>query len=295
MQHTIPWFQWRRQWEIVLLVQFRTTRTTPIRGSSLSNFRWVGCRRYTAASRHEVLLDEDDFRSFLQALELGGVLLLLQLRVTVLVLWKQFCAPLSLIHQYGSHHTCWVCAFIMFLLTKNVAIKLGTFLDFLSSHHIRVSPYLIIGIGFWFDSLDVFAASSDFWIQFIHPIIFERNRWRWSRWHKNFLEYDSFRFHHNHFRDTISWECIAKDDCVTSCLIELQSFPLSKLFIDPVHRILMPFQLLLARCKTWFGQIKLYWILMILMHGIHGCKKYRLSFPARSWSSRYQSWICDGV
>ena len=46
----------------------------------------MGCRRYTAASRHEVLLDEDDFRSFLQALELGGVLLLLQLRVTVLVL-----------------------------------------------------------------------------------------------------------------------------------------------------------------------------------------------------------------
>ena len=36
-----------------------------------------------AASRHEVLLDEDDFRSFLQALELGDVLLLLQLRVTV--------------------------------------------------------------------------------------------------------------------------------------------------------------------------------------------------------------------
>ena len=43
----------------------------------------MGCRRYSAASRHEVLLDGDDFRSFLQALELGDVLLLLQLRVTV--------------------------------------------------------------------------------------------------------------------------------------------------------------------------------------------------------------------
>ena len=31
----------------------------------------MGCRRYSAASRHEVLLDEDDFRSFSQALELG--------------------------------------------------------------------------------------------------------------------------------------------------------------------------------------------------------------------------------
>ena len=54
----------------------------------------MGYRRYSAASRLEVLLDEDDFRSFLQALELGDVLLLLQLRVTVLVLWNQFCVPL---------------------------------------------------------------------------------------------------------------------------------------------------------------------------------------------------------
>ena len=46
----------------------------------------MGCGRHSAASRLEVLLDEDDFRSFLQALELGDVLFLLQLRVTVLVL-----------------------------------------------------------------------------------------------------------------------------------------------------------------------------------------------------------------
>ena len=35
----------------------------------------MGCKRYSAASRHEVLLDEDEFRSFLQSLELGDVLL----------------------------------------------------------------------------------------------------------------------------------------------------------------------------------------------------------------------------
>ena len=44
------------------------------------------CRRYSAASRLEMLLDEDDFRSFVLALELGDVLLPLQLSVTVLVL-----------------------------------------------------------------------------------------------------------------------------------------------------------------------------------------------------------------
>ena len=54
----------------------------------------MDCRRYSAASRHEVLLDEDDFRSFSQALELGDVLLLSQLHVAVLVLWNQFRAPL---------------------------------------------------------------------------------------------------------------------------------------------------------------------------------------------------------
>ena len=63
----------------------------------------------------------------------------------------------------------------------------------------------------------------------------------------------------------------------------------------PVHRVLMYFPFFLVRCKTWFGQIKLFWILVILVHGIHGCKEYRLSVPARILSSRYQSWICDSV
>ena len=45
----------------------------------------------------------------------------------------------------------------------------------------------------------------------------------------------------------------------------------SILFVEQaVHRILVHFPILLVRCKTWFGQIKLYWILVILMHGIHG-------------------------
>ena len=46
----------------------------------------MDCRRYSAASRHEVLLDENDFRSSSQAYELGDVLLLSQLHVTILVL-----------------------------------------------------------------------------------------------------------------------------------------------------------------------------------------------------------------
>ena len=37
----------------------------------------------------------------------------------------------------------------------------------------------------------------------------------------------------NNLRDTISWECVVKDDCVRSCLIELSSFLLSKFDVDP--------------------------------------------------------------
>ena len=57
---------------VALLVVFRTTRRTlrcPFHESSLSNCYWVGCRRYSAASRLEVLLDEDDFRSSSRILE----------------------------------------------------------------------------------------------------------------------------------------------------------------------------------------------------------------------------------
>ena len=116
-------------------------------------------------------------------------------------------------------------------------------------------------------------------IQIARPIIFVGNRRWWSRWHINLLVNNFFRCHHNRFRNTISWECIVEDDCVRSCWIELQSFPLSKLDIDQVHRVLMHFPLFLARCKTWFGQIELLRIFVILIHGIHGCKEYRLSVP----------------
>ena len=41
----------------------------------------------------------------------------------------------------------------------------------------------------------------------------------------------------NNFRDTKSWECFVKNDGVRSRLIELQSFLLSKIDVDPIHRV----------------------------------------------------------
>ena len=73
---------------LYFLVLFRTTsnNSTLITQFADHRFRipsfffwWLGCRCYSAACRLEVFLD-DDVRSFLQALQLGDVLLPLQLR-----------------------------------------------------------------------------------------------------------------------------------------------------------------------------------------------------------------------
>ena len=156
-----------------------------------------------------LLLDEDDFRSFWRALELGNVLLLSQLHVTILVNWSQ-CRALppwwTVVHLRVS-------PFFFHLLVQFLQL----WMDSCPPTSLTVLDNW--GFRFWLDSLGVFAAWSDFWIQFFHPVVFEGNRWWRSRWHENFLENCFSRFHHNNFRDTISWDCIVKDDCITSCLI----------------------------------------------------------------------------
>ena len=107
--------------------------------------------------------------------------------------------------------------------------------------HILVSPYLIIG----FLVLVGFVGSLYCFLQHQNPNHTSNHLCR------KFLVVvevtqiplvcNFFRFHHNYFRDTIRWECIVQDDCVRSCLMELQSFPFSKLYVDSIHRILVPF------------------------------------------------------
>ena len=116
--------------------------------------------------------------------------------------------------------------------------------------HLRISPFFIIG----FLVLVGFVGYLCCFQRLLNPIhssnYLSSRSSVWSRWHIYYLAYDFFKIHHNFFRDTISWECIVKDDCVTSCFIR---------------------------------------IFVFLVHGIHGCKEYRLSFLAWILSSRYQS------
>ena len=155
--------------------------------------------------------------------------------------------------------------------------------------------------GFGFGWLNFFGllnnlslwSLSNFWTQFLHPIMFHGNIWRKSRWRKYFHVYDFSSFHPNNFRDTISWECFVKNDSVRSCLKEQQSFLLSKFDVDPIHSVLMFLPCFMHElCKTRCSQVDCLRILVFLIHRTHRKKEYCLSV-AQILSSESQSWIGD--
>ena len=82
--------------KIALSELFRTTQI-PLHclfhESLLSNCQWMGCRCYFAASRLEVLLDEDDSRSSSRVREHGSFLLASQLHGAIQTLWCQCLCP----------------------------------------------------------------------------------------------------------------------------------------------------------------------------------------------------------
>ena len=70
-------------------------------------------------------------------------------------------------------------------------------------------------------------------------IVFQRDlRWWTRRQILPFIQFFSI-FQSFSFHNAICWKCSLKDDCVRSCLIELQSFSDAKINIDPIYRILM--------------------------------------------------------
>ena len=225
---------------ISLSVLFRTTPISlqcPIPRSSLSNCCWMSCRRYSAASRLEVLLDEDDFSifftssrtrkvsaSFATACDNPGTLK----SMAVSSSWVDCCPPTGL-------------PVLGFLF-------LVGFVGCPCSFQLLLNPILSSNC-LWRKSLEeaeVTHILSRIWFLQIPSQ-------KLSRYNK--------------------LECIAEDDCITFCLIEPESFTLNKLYIDPIHRVLVSLPLfLLVPCKTWFGQIKLFWIFVFLVHGIHNRK-----------------------
>ena len=151
-----------------------------------------------------------------------------------------------------------------------------------------------LGIFKFLNNLSIWSLSN-FWTQFFHPVVFQGDLWWRPRLHIYFLVYDFSSFHPNNYRDTISWECFMKNDSVRSCLIELQFFLQSKIDVDPIHRILMLLPCFMhVLCMTRFFQVDRIRIPMVFVHGIYRQKEYGLPV-VQILTSRYQSWICDGV
>ena len=89
-------------------------------------------------------------------------------------------------------------------------------------------------------------------------------------------------FQSNNFWNAISWKCFIKDDCIRSCLIEIQSFLNRKIDVDPIYRVLMSFPCIVqVLCMTWYIQVNLV-----------RQEEYCLSL-ARILTSRYQSRVDD--
>ena len=111
--------------------------------------------------------------------------------------------------------------------------------------------------------------SSNFWTQLFHPIMFQRNLW------------------------TVTL-CVAEDDCVRSCLIELQSFPLSKLYVTKYTVFWCPFHAFRMYCarRGAFNSI-VSRCLCSLSKGSTN-RKNTLSVAQHLWSW-CQSWTHDEV
>ena len=101
-----------------------------------------------------------------------------------------------------------------------------------------------------------FWSLSMFWTQFSFPVVFQGDLWWRPRWHVYFFVYDFSSFHPNNFRNTISWKCFMKNDGVRSSLIELQSFPHSKIDVDPKKCLLMSLPCFMhVLCMTRYTQV----------------------------------------
>ena len=235
---------------IALLELFRITRITlhcPFHESSLSIRHWMGCRRYFAANRLEVLVDENDSRSSSRVREHGNFLLVSQLHVAIQTLWSQCLFPRPVWTNRWIVHFQRVSPF---LLDLRLRFRLRLCLDLnvqqtlalnwkqvslfwhwcfrIQARRLLISSAFepdgcsantslpVLTIGFWF--MFGFAASLYHLQQLLNPILSSNYLKKRSNWHIHFLVNDFSSFHHDSLGDTMSWKRVVKDDCVRSCL-----------------------------------------------------------------------------
>ena len=227
------------------------------------------------------------FDLFWRALERRNFLLLSHLHVTILVLWSQGLFPRTgwtVVHPRVSP--------FLFDLRLRLCLQ---FLQALTHNsgwilvHPRVSPFLTIG----FLVLVGFVGCPCCFQLLLNPILSSNYLWRKSleeaevthilsrMW---FLQIPSQQLSRYNklgvYRE--GWLHYILFDRIWILYVE-------QAVIDPIHRVLVSFpRFLLVPCK-------LVRIFLFLVHGIHSREEYCLSFPVWILSSRYQSWIDDGV
>ena len=262
----------------------RTTRITlhcPIRGSSLSHSWWMGCWRYSAASRLGMLLGEDDFRSFSQALELGDVLLLSQMRVTILLLWSQCrVPPPESCSPTGLPVLVWSSSSIF------EGIDTQLWIDFDPSTGLSVLVECMMSS--WPKKIS-FPIS---WVDLVHPRVSQLLT-------IGFLVLVGFvgclsATNLNHTSNSLcgNFSVVVEVTHTPSGIWILQmprlTHPLSKLYIDPIRRVLVSFPRMMQDV-VWSGSL---WSLFM---GFTAVKNTVCLSLLEFLSSRCQSWLCDGV
>ena len=86
-----------------------------------------------------------------------------------------------------------------------------------------------------------------------------------------------------------------ENDSVLSRLIEFQSFPYSKIDVDPIYFVLMSFPCFVhVLCMTRLTQVDRIRVLVTLVSGIHREKEHCLSV-VQILTSMYQSRLDDGM
>ena len=88
---------------------------------------------------------------------------------------------------------------------------------------------------------------------------------------------------------------VVKDDCVGSCLVQLQSLLLSNLQITPIYCVLVIFPSILVRCSPGVIQVVLDFLVLIDAHWVDGCEEHHLPLFLETLTSQNQATLDDRV
>ena len=211
--------------------QSRTIQTAPHcpRPESFSwTSYWTGCRLRFVVGLVDEIVGEGDSRSSWQVHEHDSCQLVSQQNVAIHVFWSRCHPRLPLIaRDFAVHESRQTTGFsvLSWFVSSSTLKFVRSAQGKLVSRSIMIWDWVWLAWLWTFGLLNNFSIwfSSNFWTQLFHPIMFQRNLWRVTR-------------------------CVAEDDCVRSCLIELQSFPLSKLYVTQYTVFWCPFHAFRMYC-----------------------------------------------